>query len=54
MANGGTVRQRSSDIDALSDAQSIFEFNAKVAHRTVDLCVTKQKLDRAEVAGFAV
>ena len=41
MANGVTVRQNSSDIDTLSDAQGVFEFHAKVAHSTIDLCVTK-------------
>lgn len=54
MANGRTVRQVNSDIDTLSDAQSIFEFNAAVAHCTVDLRVTVQQLDRAEVAGFSI
>ncbi|PUB16156.1 hypothetical protein DFP92_1038 [Yoonia sediminilitoris] len=41
MANGGTVRQDSSEIDTLSDAQGVFEFHAKVAYNTIDLCVTK-------------
>ena len=40
MANGRTVRQSSSDVDALGDAEGVFEFNAKVAHCTVDLGVT--------------
>ena len=53
MANGRTVRQGSSDIDSLSDAQGIFEFDAEVANCAVCLCVTKQQLDRAEVAGFS-
>ena len=41
MANGRTVRQSSSDVDTFGDAQGVFEFNAKVAHCTVDLRVTK-------------
>lgn len=54
MANGRTVRQGVSDISALSDAQGIFEFDAKITHCTVDLGVTKQQLHRAEVACLAV
>lgn len=54
MANGRTVRQGSSDIDTLSDAQGVFEFNAEVAHCTVDFRVTKQQLNCAEVASFSV
>ncbi|GAA6178556.1 hypothetical protein GCM10007927_04440 [Sulfitobacter pacificus] len=42
MENGRTARQNSSDIDALSDAQGIFEFDAEVTHGAVDLGVTKQ------------
>ena len=41
MANGRTVRQSSSDVDTFGDAQSVFEFNAKVANGTIDLRVTK-------------
>jgi hypothetical protein len=37
---GKDIRQGVSDIDALSDAQGIFEFNAKVAHYAIDLRVT--------------
>lgn len=54
MANGKTVRQDRSDINALSDAQGIFEFDAKITHCTVDLRVTKQQLHRAEIACLAV
>ena len=54
MANGRTVRQGSSDIDTLSDAQSIFKFNAEIAHCTVDLGVTEQQLNRAEVPGLSI
>ena len=41
MANGSTVRQGGSDIDALSDAQGIFKFYAKIPNSTVDLCVAE-------------
>jgi len=45
MATGGTVRQGGLDIDTLSDAQGVLEFNAKVAH-----CAIAPLCDQAEVA----
>ena len=49
MANGTTVRQVDSDIDAFGDAQGIFELDAKVTHSAVDLGVTKQQLNGTEI-----
>ena len=54
MANGRTARQNGSNIDARSDAQGIFEFNAKIAHGAVDLRVTKQQLNGTEIAGLSM
>lgn len=54
LANGRTVRQGGSDIDALRDAQGIFEFNAKIPNSTVNLGVTKQQLDCSEGAGLTI
>ena len=42
MANGETGRQGGVDLDALRDAQSIFDFIAKVPNGAVDLGVTYQ------------
>lgn len=54
MASGRTVRQDVSDINALSDARGIFEFEAKITHCAVDIRMTKQQLHRAQVACLAV
>ena len=54
MANGRTVRQDRSDINALSDAQGSFELDAQISHCAVNFCVTKQQLDCAEVAGLSI
>lgn len=54
MAQGKTVRQHSSNIDMLRDAEGIFKFNAKVAYRTVDLRMSQQQLHGAQVARFSV
>ena len=37
MANGRTVRQGGSDIDALGDTQGIFQFDAKITNSAIDL-----------------
>ena len=44
------ARECRSDIDTLCNTQCIFQFDTKVADYTVHLGVTKQKLDRTEVA----
>lgn len=54
IANGRTIRPVSSDINTLSDAQSIFEIDTKVAHCTINLRVTEQQLDRTEVSSFSI
>ena len=54
MANGESVRQVGSDVDAFCDAQSIFQFDAQIAHCAVDFGVTKQQLDRAKITGLSV
>ncbi len=43
-----------SNLDRLRDGQRIFESDAEVAHCAVPLRMAQQKLDRAEVAGFAI
>ncbi len=53
LANGKTVRQGRSDIDALGDVQSVFEFNAEVTHCAVDLDVTEQQLHCPQIAGLS-
>lgn len=45
---------RRSDVDALGDAQGVLELDPQIAHSTVDLRVTQQELDRAQIAGLAV
>lgn len=52
IANGRAVRQGNLYVDTLGGTQGNLQFNAKIPNSTVDLCVTKQKLDRAEVAGL--
>ncbi len=54
MANGSTVRQGSLDVDALGYAQSIFQFDTKIAHRAIDFGVTKEQLHRAKVASLTI
>ena len=49
-----TARRVRSDVDTLGDAQRVFKFNAEISHRAVDLGVTKEQLDRAEIAGLPV
>lgn len=41
MANGRTVRQGGSDVDALGDTQGIFQFDPKIAHGAIDLRVAE-------------
>lgn len=43
-----------SDFSPLSQEQSIFDIDAKIAHRVLDLGVAKQDLDRADVPGCAI
>ena len=52
IANGRAVRQGNLYVDTLGGTQGNLQFNAKIPNRTLDLCMTKQKLDRAEVAGL--
>jgi hypothetical protein len=42
MADGECVRQVGSDVDAFCDTQSIFQFDAQIAHCAIDFGVTKQ------------
>jgi len=42
LANGGTVRQRLLDIDALSYAKSIFQFDTQVTHSAIDLALSEE------------
>ena len=42
------------NVDLLGNAQSIIKFNAKKPHRAVHFGVSKQKLNRAQVAGLAI
>lgn len=43
-----------SDVDLLGDAQGVVEFDAEVSGRAVHLGMTKQELDRSEVASLPV
>ncbi len=43
-----------SDVDSLSNAQRIFQFDAQVSDGAIDLGVAEQQLDRAQVAGLPV
>ena len=42
------------DVDLLSDAECVFQFNAQIANGAIDLGVAEQQLHRAQVAGFTV
>lgn len=44
----------SSNLDLLGDAQRIFQLDAQVSHRAIDLRMTKQKLDGAQISCLAV
>lgn len=54
MANGGTIRQGSSNVDTFSNAKGILEFNAKVSNSVVDLGVTQQQLGSPKIAGLSI
>lgn len=56
VSDGGRLlpSAKRSDVDFLGDAQSVIELDTEVANRAVDLCVTEQKLNRAQIAGFPV
>ena len=45
---------RLSDVDLLRDLDRIVDFDAKVAHGALDLGMSKQELDRTQVAGTAI
>ena len=45
MANGKAARQGKSKVDLFGDADSIAQLNARIAHRAVNLGVTKQQMD---------
>lgn len=49
-----TVRQLHSDVDALSDAQRVFQLDAQISDGTIDFRVTKQQLNGAKVARLTV
>lgn len=44
---------RQSDVDLLRDIDRIVDFDAKIAHGALDLGMSKQELDRAQIAGPA-
>lgn len=52
MANGYTFRQGRKDVDSLGETLSVFELNAHLAHRAVDLGGIEQQSDYAEDASF--
>jgi len=46
----GRLCSGGSDFDLFRYGKSIIDFDAKVAHRTLDLCVAKQELNGSEIA----
>src|ERR1700736_5506563 len=44
----------SSDVDLFGDGESVIDLNAEVAHRTLNLLVAQQKLDRPQIASATV
>ena len=45
---------RTSNVDLLSYGEGIVHINAEIPHSALYLCVTKQKLDGAQIPGAAV
>lgn len=43
-----------SDVDLVSDTQGVFKFDTEVAHCAIHRDMTKQDLDRAQIARFTI